>query len=275
MQSPDVAVVYLLRKVNPDHLFSAFLDSLDRCPGGLPYEAIVLQKGFEAGEVHPLTTRWRHGGSAPRCVTMEDTGFDLGAYRVAASATSAPSILFLNSYSRLLSPGWLAKMVRAATLLGPGSLVGATGSWEALDGSTQFPNVCLRSNAFLISRERYLAFEHRLETKRDCNLFEAGPEGMTRTILSEGGRIGVVDRDGRVIGPEDWPESLTFRSGNQERLLVADNRTMDYQTAGIGRRRRRAQRAFGDRALIRSQFVLTRLALGRAWARGTVLPDIQ
>jgi hypothetical protein len=98
---------------------------------------------------------------------------------------------------------------------------------------------------------------------------------MTRTILAEGGRVGVVDRDGRVLAPQDWPESLTFRSGNQERLLVADNRTNDYQTAGIGRRRRRARRAFGDRALIRSQFVLTRLAIARAWARGAPLPDVQ
>jgi hypothetical protein len=275
MQPPDLAVVYLLRKVNPDHLFRAFLDSVARFAGGRPYEAIVLHKGFAAGVCHPLVECWMDGGAPARTVATDDTGFDLGAYRVAARATAAPRVLFLNSYSRLLAPDWLAKLAHASDRLGPASLVGAAGSWEALDDTTPFPNICLRSNAFLIERERYLAFPHRLDTKRDCNLFEAGPDNMTRRIRADGGRVAVVDRDGRMIDPEEWPQSLTFRSGNQERLLVADNRTMDYQTAGIGRRRRRAARAFGDSAYVTSQSMLQRWLLRRRWSHGLPLSSDQ
>lgn len=275
MAQPQIAVVYLLRKANPEIYFRAFLDSISRHPGGMPYLPVVLHKGYEPDEVHPLAASWVDGGCAPRIVTVGDAGFDLTAYRKAAACLDQPRLLFLNSYSRLLAPQWLAKLVAASDDLGPGALVGASGSWEALDSTTPFPNICLRSNGFLINRERYLAFSHPLETKRDCNLFEAGPNNMTQTILSEGGKVAVVDRDGRVILPPDWPESLTFRSGNQQRLLIADNRTNDYQTAGGSRRRRRSRRAFGDRALVTLEPIWRRWRVARAWKLGQPLPDPQ
>ena len=275
METPQVAVAYLLRKGNPDAWFRAFLDSVARFPGGMSYLPVVIHKGFGPGEVHPLVKTWTDGGTAPLLLPTSDEGFALTAFRAAAGAVETHRILFLTSYSRVLAAGWLAKFVAAADQLGPGSLVGATGSWEALDESTPFPNICLRTNGFLIERQRFLAFPHALEGRYDGNLFEAGPSNMTRTILAEGGKVAVVDRDGRVIAPRDWPESLTFRSGNQQRLLIADNRTHDYQTAGGGRRKRRAARAFGDLNLVTREPIWRRWRMARAWKQGTPLPDPQ
>ncbi len=275
MSEPQVAVVYLLRKGNPDAWFQAFLESVARHPGGMSYLPVVIHKGYEPGDIHPLVANWTDGGPAPLVLPMSDEGFALTAFRTAASAVSTPRILFLTSYSRMLANDWLAKLVAASDQLGPGAAVGATGSWEALDESTPFPNICLRTTGFLIERLRYLAFPHALESRYDGNLFEAGPNNMTRTILAESGKVAVVDRDGRVIAPRDWPESLTFRSGNQQRLLIADNRTHDYQTAGGGRRKRRAARAFGDLAMVTREPIWRRWRVGRAWKKGAPLPDHQ
>lgn len=264
-----IAVFYLLRNGNPDRLFAAFLKSLRRYPAGMSYQAVLIQKGFAPGYIHPLTRSWpTPDGCMPEIVEVSDEGFDLTAYRKAAQLIDCIKLLFFNSYSQVLAADWLIKLDSAAESLGPGAVVGATGSWESIGDDTTFPNVALRTNAFLIERARYLTFAQRVQTKRDCNLFEAGPDSMTRNIMASGNRIAIVDRDGRVIGPDDWPDARAFRSGNQEQLLVADNRTMDYQCAPLRRRKRRARLAFGDRATIRPQNFIIRWWLAIAWHRG-------
>ena len=45
---------------------------------------------------------------------------------------------------------------------------------------------------------------------------------MTKTILSEGGKVPVVDRDGRSLTPR-LAESLACWSGVQQRLHIANN----------------------------------------------------
>lgn len=271
----DIAVVYLLRKGNRAAYFRAFLASLARYPAGMPYLPVLLQKGFAPGEIHPRARDWRVDGVSAQVVPVSDDGLALTAYRTGAAQIAARRILFLNSYSQMLAPDWLSKIARAAEQLGPGGVVGATGSWEALDERAPFPNVCLRTNAFLIDRQRFLAFPHRLDTRRESNDFEAGPGNMSATILAQGDRLGVVDCDGRLFTPEEWPDSLTSRSGNQERLLVADNRTVEYQIAGLRRRRRRAELAFGQRARLVSQSPWQRLRVAIAWRIGLPLPRFQ
>ena len=268
-RSRSVAVFYLLRNGNPDRLYAAFLESLRRYPAGMSYRPVLIQKGFTPGYVHPLTMSWPTPDEcAPEIVEVSDEGFDLTSYRKAAQLIDAPMLLFFNSYSRVLAAGWLAKLYSAAERLGPGALVGATGSWEALGEHTAFPNVAIRTNAFLIERAHFLSFAQPLDTKRHCNLFEAGPASMTKNVRDVGGRVAIVDREGRVIEPDDWPEARVFRSGNQEQLLVADNRTMDYQCVSLRRRARRARLAFGDRAVVCSQNFIYRWWLAVGWRRG-------
>jgi len=55
----------------------------------------------------------------------------------------------------------------------------------------------------------------------------------------------VAGRDGRVYGSEEWPASRTFRSGEQDNLLVADNRTEQYHAADPTRRGELARFAWG------------------------------
>jgi hypothetical protein len=50
-----------------------------------------------------------------------------------------------------------------------------------------------------------------------------------------------------VFEKERWPESHTFRSGDQHNLLVGDNRTRDYQHADPAMRRALAAMAWGSR----------------------------
>jgi hypothetical protein len=268
-QTSGIAVFYLLRAGNPEYLYSGFIDSLRRHPAGMEYCPVLIQKGFAPGFVHPLTRLWPlNNGTTLAVVDVSDDGFDLTAYRKAAGIIEANTMLFFNSYSRILATDWLIKLHAAHHKLGPNSIVGATGSWESVGNLAPFPNIAIRTNAFMIERELFLSFQHPLNTKQDCNLFEAGPDSMSRRIMENGGKVAIVDRNGRIIEPSKWPQSGVFRSGNQEQLLIADNRTMDYQRVSLRRRTRRARLAFGEQAVICSQNIFSRWWQAIIWRLG-------
>ena len=55
-------------------------------------------------------------------------------------------------------------------------------------------------------------------------------------------------RDGQAYDPEHWHRSNTFWQSQEENLLVADNQTELYLSAGPEKRAELAQYAWGEHA---------------------------
>jgi hypothetical protein len=208
-----------------------------------------------------------------------NVGFDIGAYCSAARKFDYDYFCFVNSYSIILDNHWLEKMYRHVTSADVG-LVGATASCESpyslsLIGPSEkerpfyrailsnywwkiwqeifkyqydpFPNYHIRTNAFMISRGlinkigRIYFF-----TKGSAVRFECGKKGLSKQIMRMNLRLLVVGKDGIGYEKEEWYNSNTFRTKNQENLLIADNRTEDYLTADIERRKLLSRLAWGQ-----------------------------
>ncbi len=264
------AVVYLNRHSVAPQFATAFLHSI--LPGQSPdaFDLVVLMKG-DCANREAIQGVCAHYGFTPRLMAVSDHLFDLSAYMAAAKLLPHETVLLFNSYARVLSRNWFECFSSGFAQLGRGALLGATGSFETHGNVPPFPNPHIRTNAFMISRTLLLGVDAPLLTKRDCNLFEAGPEGLTKRVLQAGGQIGIIGRDGVVYEPEAWPAAHIFRSGRQKNLLVADNRTQDYQTASIFRRRKLAAMAWGSAAHVTANNIVTRLMVRWAWARGDQL----
>ncbi|MET4036906.1 MULTISPECIES: hypothetical protein [unclassified Bradyrhizobium] len=102
----------------------------------------------------------------------------------------------------------------------------------------RFPNPHLRTNAFMMERDRFLALDlPSFTSKSDTYGFESGRRSMTKQILTQGLQPAVVDRLGRVYRIPEWKLSSTFRVGEQDNLVVADNRTANFCEAGLAHRR--------------------------------------
>jgi len=96
-----------------------------------------------------------------------------------------------------------------------------------------FPNVHLRTNGFIISRERFLSLPFVPgNDKGHCYYFESGEQGMTQYLLRQNLRAVVVGRDGTAFDPADWEASRVYCSGEQENLLIGDAQTRAYLSAG-------------------------------------------
>jgi hypothetical protein len=130
------AVVHLVRAANGIAPLRRFLDSYVRYPAGTEHELVLLFKGFaSAGDAAPYMEL--ADDLDARALFVEDEGFDLTAYRVAASSLGRSCYCFLNSFSVILAADWL-KLMHGA-LLAPGvGLIGATGSGGSIRSYARF-----------------------------------------------------------------------------------------------------------------------------------------
>jgi hypothetical protein len=266
-----IGVVHLVwAPLGPEPL-RAFLRSYTSHPAGAQHELVIVLNGAIGAEPQAMREReallGELAGTEHRLISLERPVLDLEAYGQAARALAHERVCFLNSYSTIICDGWLAHL--AAALAQPGvGLVGASGSWEsqaqwrrgrvrhwpqqllalprARRDYPRFPNPHIRTSAFMLERARLLDFDlTRLPDKRSTYLLESGHRSITRSVQQQGLRAVVVGRDGSVYDVQAWPDSHTFRSGEQENLLIADNQTRDYQTVSPRVRRRLSRGTWG------------------------------
>ena len=93
----------------------------------------------------------------------------------------------------------------------------------------RYPNPHIRTNAFMICRERFLSVRGGpFRCKADVYKFESGRHSVTKQILQMDLKALVVDRSGRTYDIQDWKASSTYWTANQENLIIADNMTRKY-----------------------------------------------
>jgi hypothetical protein len=261
-----IAVVHLVwGPLGPEPL-RRFLDRHRARAAGAEHRLVLLLNGV-AGAPEEAAIRELVSGTGVQVLELDGAHQDLAAYALAARRLDADELCFLNSYCAPLIDGWLALLARA--LSGEGvALVGATGSYESQaewprgprrywglallrlrrerHDYPRFPNPHLRSSSFMLRRTTMLGLglDAALD-KRRAYLLESGHEGITRRLLADGARVQVVGRDGRGYDVADWPASATYRSCEQRNLLIADNRTADWERASPWLRRRLTRDAWG------------------------------
>ncbi len=276
---PDaLAVVYLAwAPLGPDPVRS-FLRSYRAHAPGIAHELVIVLNGAPADSTEASSQTGATltqselaaelAGIEHRLIVLDRPTLDLAAYGLAAGKLSHTRLCFLNSYSVILTDGWLAIFAQALDDPHIG-LAGASASWEsqsrwirgrarhwpyqllrlraARRDYPRFPNPHIRSTAFMIERANLLPMElDRARDKRDTYLLESGRRSITRQILERGLRAVVIGRDGHIYGVKDWAASRTYRSGEQDNLLVADRRTEDWAAASPRLRRRLSRDAWGE-----------------------------
>jgi len=220
-----IAVVYLC--YGPQGIFPAerFIDSYLKHSAGVPHELAVSFRGF--GSALDLVQAVKlFQGFGHLVVDTDKDLWDLGAYRqIVDGLPQHDTFLFLNSHSEILADDYLRKLSEALQYV---SMVGCTGSYEQ-GAASYFPNPHLRTNAFMLERGSVEAFDWPLvDNHMDAHALECGDHGLTAQIESQ--LCAVVGREG-MYWTKEWRKSRTYRAGEQENLLIADNRTRDYQRA--------------------------------------------
>ena len=304
----DTAVIYLARYSEGAEPIRRFIASYRRFAAEAPHDLIIVWKGSpnrdgDENLQNAIASQVQH-----QSISIPDDGYDIGAYRIAAEQIPHNTVFFANTFSEILSSGWLRKLQSVLTGARVG-IVGATGSYQSLHDSLkeiskaiwlcgqhipydenlakrwgseivkhkpewmkrtfserclalivpyirradslderyeaywravtspggpvefyarfpEFPNPHIRTNAFMLARNLFLDLcPCKIESKNEAFEFESGSSSLTRLLQLRGLRAKIVGRDGVGYEVEDWLMSQTFRLGQQENLLVADNQT--------------------------------------------------
>ena len=265
-----VCVVYLAWLPYGMQHFRNFIGSYCRHEAGHPHDLVIAFNGLalphQDGPEAYLQYMKEAGVSVFRTVNFSK-GQDIEIYSQMAGNLHHDFILYLNTYSVLLTDQWLKLYVQGWEA-GRGVL-SATGSWQSYYSSVfglnkwmwekgesftnfirkiklmikaglywrflfdKFPNHHVRTNAFFTERALFEKVTRglRIHSKFDAYLFESGKRGMTRMIESMGRTVAIVDRFGQVYDQQEWPQARVFRIGHQENLLVSDNQTNEYELA--------------------------------------------
>ena len=258
----------------------AFFESYRRWGAGEPHELIVVMKGWQgvAGEAEVLRLAEAHGAAVVHLpddgydwgAYMRVAGLlphewlcflnthsrimspdwlaklrraaaqpMVGAAGATASLGSIlPAFrLFPQQLRDIRERKGLVKAAAAALYFGPAYPIGFVKNVWRFSG---MPNPHLRSNAFLVRREDFVAFCKTTRiprSKGDTLVLEHGKMSLTRFLHANGRVTVVVDAQGQAYRPEAWVESGTFWVPGQPNLLVGDNQTQAYHNAGVYRRR--------------------------------------
>ena len=125
-----IGVVHLVREQNGLAPLQRFLDSYRKEPPGVSHDLILVFKGFARKrlprEYEKLLVSVRHDR-----LFVQDSGYDISSYFIAARSLQYTYLCFLNSFSVILTPEWLLKLYSHAAEDQVG-IVGATGSYQSI-----------------------------------------------------------------------------------------------------------------------------------------------
>lgn len=123
------AVVHLIWQPAGPAPFNAFLGSYECHRSDSEHELVLLYNGFDGAQsMDPF--RERAADLRPRELVLEERCLDLAAYARAAYELEHERLCFVNSYSEITTPGWLALLEAALAEPGAGA-AGASGSWAS------------------------------------------------------------------------------------------------------------------------------------------------
>jgi len=270
-----VCVVHLVRYVNGTEPFRRFVQSYVENRAGQVHDLLVVLKGFDRSSSFSEYERILDGLKY-YVYSVNDTGFDILPYYRVMKRFNYEYFCFINSYSIILDEDWLAKLYSHVCREEIG-LAGVTGSYESVyltalkeihasrslpqsvvnwlrlrfykNWFPPFPNYHIRTNGFMISRDSFqMVRVRRILRKIDAMRFESGKNSLTRQVARMGLRSVVVGKNGLAYETGEWWKSNTYAQGDQNNLLILDNRTAKYAEGDIKERHLISQVAWGGKA---------------------------
>lgn len=207
-----IAVVYIYTMIDTRKYFPLamrFANTWREHPPGCEYELYVVGNGMTIPDIYRTPFL-----EIPNCkfYSHDNTGWDIGAYQLAAEAIPCDLLVCLGSPVHFHRAGWLDRMAQAYIDNGPGLY----GCWAYLS-----PNWHVRTTVFWLPPDVLNSYPVKVgSTRRDRYEFEHGSGSLTRHVLSAGMGCYMVTWKG-VFPFSEWGE----HGPTWEESLVLDQHT--------------------------------------------------
>lgn len=110
-----------------------------------------------------------------------------------------------------------------------------------------FPNPHIRSTGFMYHAKAYLDFfkDKIVTNKRLSHYYESGKNGMSNFFFKKKYSVFIVNSDNKKFDIVNGKKSLTYASGNQEKLIISDKKTRVYQKLDKLGKKKMTKQAWG------------------------------
>jgi hypothetical protein len=198
-------------------LSERFVSTFLEYPPNHDFELVVVSNG---GPPSPETLAL-FSGFPVRFIEHDNTGFDIGAFQLAASQLTGELAVFFGVSTYFKRPGWLRRMADSFHKHGD-TLYGAMGNQGNMPCKV-WPHI--RTNAFWISPGLMNLYPVKITKAEQRYEFEHGETCLTSWILNQKKRAWIVSFDGEC--PLYMCDLMAegYHKGNQENLLVGDRMT--------------------------------------------------
>ena len=170
-----IAVVHLVWGPLGVRPVREFVASYREHPAGAEHNLVLLLNAAD-DELRPALAAELEGVEH-RLLELDEPVQDLVAYAQAAARLEHERLCFLNSYSLLLAPDWLAKLSHALDQPGAG-LVGATGSWASLHSGVLSSLLLPSPYRGVLPKRKVMREEfYALEVERERGVYESANSG--------------------------------------------------------------------------------------------------
>ncbi|MDR2408909.1 MAG: hypothetical protein LBE13_12470 [Bacteroidales bacterium] len=126
-------------------------------------------------------------------------------------------------------------------------------NWEkfCLSNFYPFPNPALRTATFMVPPQLLKTIYYwpdivSITSKNVEFLFESGKYSLSIQALIAGYELFVIGADGKAYPIEEWRNSKTFRSHQQENLIIADHHNRCYDAASDKVKKRLEEKSYGQ-----------------------------
>ncbi|HEY5260846.1 MAG TPA: hypothetical protein VIJ33_01910 [Solirubrobacteraceae bacterium] len=195
-----IAVVHLVWGPLGPAPLRDFLASYRAHPAGTEHELVVLFNGVTPERRPPLLAALEQ--VEHRVLELPEPVQDLVAYAQAVERLEHEHLCFLNSYSAILAPNWLAMLERALRQSRAG-LVGATGSWASMS-SLMLHSLGLPNSYRGAVPDRRTGFEQfqaiKLELDGEGELGRAEQVSGAEHVADDGGQLQGRSRRATLLG---------------------------------------------------------------------------
>jgi hypothetical protein len=263
-----VAVAYLVWVPFGIGVYNDFLQSYIKNNAGSSHTLLLLFNGVKnTTDIKEFVDLTNNSNITNYEYLIFEKGQDMEVYQWSCSKVDFDVMLFLNSYSTFNTKNWLK--IYLDNFNDAVGMIGASASNQSIYSSVfktntllwefnksfnynyrkykllikafcywrfyfkPFPCPHIRATAYMIRRKDYLEIKSKfpLNTKFDAYKVECGYKSITNQLLKKGYQLGVVNCDGKYFDLNEAKQSLTFRTGNQEKLLINDKQTNWYSNA--------------------------------------------
>lgn len=217
----NISVVYVYpANSGPQHEMHAcrFLESYHANPPGIDHSSVIVLNGAKANS--EITCQFC---AMPKCMFLEhdDSGWDIGAYQLAARKVSCDLMVFIGGSTYIRHPGWLLRIATSVQRHG-NALYGFMGN-RGDPAVRVSPHI--RTTGFWMTPESFNRYPIKVTRQEQRYEFEHGRTCLTTWAIQQGMRAWVVSMNGEY-GMRDWDDIPNgFHRGNQSALLFGDRIT--------------------------------------------------